>query len=172
MLASAVSEILIVTSETRAGAFAPALLASAAGAAGCPDARVTRVIDRYPGTGPLGAVVTAIDATTAEAVIVLAADMPNVPRALIDALLARHAAGGCDITAPDSARGLEPLCGVYGRSARDPLAAALAAGRLSLQGAIGAAHLCRLPIDTVREFGDPRRMFRNINDPGDLQEPA
>jgi molybdopterin-guanine dinucleotide biosynthesis protein A len=171
MLASAVSEILIVTSEARAEAFAPGLLAAAADAAGC--ARIVRrVVDHYPGTGPLGAVVTAIDTASAATVVVLAADMPGVPRALIDALLVRHAAGGCDITVPESDRGLEPLCAVYGRSAREPLVAALAAGRLSLQEAIGAARLGRLPLDTVREFGDPRRMFRNINEPGDLQEPA
>lgn len=153
-LAALADDILIVTSAARAASFA--------------TARARVAVDAHPGCGPLGAIVTALDATAAPALIVIAGDMPHVSAPLLAALLRRHETGGHDATVPESARGLEPLCAVYGRSARPALAAALASGDLSLQHALRSVRLEILPAAAVAAYGDPAVLFRNINAPGDL----
>ena len=116
MLAPHASEILIVASAARLPDFQHV-----------PGARA--VVDRYPDAGPLGAVVTALASTAAEAVFVVAGDMPNVPAPLVEALAARHAQYGADVTAPESPRGVEPLAAIYGQSATAGLIRALEPGR-------------------------------------------
>lgn len=155
MLAPLADDILIVTSAARLPDFT-----------GVPGARV--VADAHPGTGPLGAVLTALDAANADAVFVIGGDMPEVPAELVAALAARHAAGGSDVTAPASARGIEPLAAIYAQSARPALAAALASGDLSLQHALGRVRLDVMPARDVAAHGSPDRLFRNINSPDDF----
>lgn len=157
-----VSDILIVTSAGRAASFAGVPVA-----AGAPPVRV--IVDRYPDSGPLGAVLTALQSTTAHAVFVIAGDMPHVTRALVAALAALHAGPGSPAaTVPASARGLEPLCAIYGRAAEAPLRAALDARRLSLQAVLPDLDPRVLPLDAVARAGDPDTLFRNVNSPGDL----
>lgn len=144
-------EILIVTSRERAADFAFTGRASA----------VRTVVDHYPGSGPLGAIVTAFDTTRASEIVVVAGDMPGISSDAIRDLLRRHAVAGPDATVPESARGLEPLCAVYARSARDPLAAALASGERSLRRALA-------PLRIERVAAGSETLFRNINTPDDL----
>jgi molybdenum cofactor guanylyltransferase len=153
-VASLAAETFIVTSAARAESFA--------------TAGVPVVVDAHPGCGPLGAIVTALDVTDASALIVLAGDMPHVSAALLAALLRLHEAGGRDAAVPESARGLEPLCAVYARSARPALAAALASGDLSLQHALRTLQLGVMSVTAVATYGDPAVLFRNINAPEDL----
>jgi molybdopterin-guanine dinucleotide biosynthesis protein A len=153
-LAPIASDILIVTSTDRAASFAAA------------GARV--VLDAHPGRGPLGAIVTALDATDAPSLIVLAGDMPHVSGPLLSALVRLHEPGGHDAAVPESSRGLEPLCAVYGRSARAALAAALASGDLSMQHALRGLRLGVMRAADVASYGDPEAIFRNINAPEDL----
>lgn len=155
MLAPLAAEILIVTSAARLPDFT-----------GVPGARV--VADAHPDAGPLGAVLTALDAAAADAVFVIGGDMPDVTAALVAALAARHAAGGRDVTAPESPRGIEPLAAIYARSARPALAAALASGDLSLRHALARVRLEVMPARDVAVHGRPERLFRNINSPDDM----
>lgn len=157
-LASIVARILIVTSAARAGDFPRARIGL--------SARV--VLDAYPGLGPLGAVVTALDAEPHTPVLVIAGDMPHVSPALLAALVDRHARTRVHATVPESSRGLEPLCAVYAPAARATLAAGLASGDLSLQSALRRLDLDVMPATDVAAFGDPDTLFRNINAPGDL----
>ena len=157
-----VSDILIVTSEARAASFAGTRMA-----AGAPPVHVA--VDRYPDSGPLGAILTALESTSADAVFVIAGDMPDVTRRLVEALAALHGEPGSPAaTVPVSARGLEPLCAIYGRAAEAPLRAAFDAGRLSLQAVLADLEPRVLPLDAVARAGDPETLFRNINSPGDL----
>jgi molybdopterin-guanine dinucleotide biosynthesis protein A len=158
-VAPVAGDILIVTSEARAADFPTSRLP--------PAARV--VIDHYPGTGPLGAVLTALESTPSHAVIVLAADMPHVSAPLLAALVRMHdRSGDYDATVPESAHGPEPLCAVYGASARPLLRAALESGDLSMRGALDRLRVRAMPLDAVAALGDPAVLFRNINSPGDL----
>lgn len=157
-----VSDILIVTSAARAPSFA-----GLAAPSGTLPVRVA--VDRYPDSGPLGAILTALESTSADAMFVLAGDMPHVTRSLLDALVTLHAGPGTPAaTVPASARGPEPLCAIYGRAAEAPLRAALDAGRLSLQAVLPDLDPRVLPLEAVALAGDPDRLFRNVNSPGDL----
>ena len=158
MLGPIASEILIVTSGERAADFT--------GRPGPPAVRV--VVDRFPGTGPIGAIVTALDGAGAPELFVAAGDMPGLSSAAITELVRLHATTGADVTVPESARGLEPLAAVYSASARPALAAAVARGDLSLQHALETLRLNRVPASALAAFGDPGQLFRNINTPGDL----
>lgn len=164
-LAAIAGDILIVTSAARAADFPTSRL---------PRGRVVR--DRYPDTGPLGGVLTAIEAAAGAPVLVLAADMPHVSASLVAALAALHAAPGTtpgepadhDATVPHSARGAEPLCAVYAASALPALHAALASGDLSLRQALARLRVRVMPLEAVAAIGDPALLFRNINSPADL----
>ena len=159
MLAPVASEILIVTSRERAADFT--------NQAGPPPVRV--ILDRFPDTGPIGAIVTALDASPAPALFVAAGDMPGLTSAAIAELVRLHASSGADITVPESARGLEPLAAVYSRTARAALAAALDRGDLSLQHALDTVRLNRVAAASLAAFGDPGQLFRNLNSPADIE---
>ena len=154
LLAPLAAEILIVTSAARAADFS-----------GTP-ARV--VLDAYPESGPLGAIVTALDEAASTTLIVVAGDMPHLSAPLLETLVQLHDRSGNDATVPESPRGLEPLCAVYAGSARSPLAAALESGDLSVHRALRALRLGIMPAGRVAEFGDPAILFRNINAAEDL----
>ena len=67
----------------------------------------------------------------------------------------------------DAAGGLEPLCAYYSSACAPVAAELLAGGRRSMTGllhAVGAAHL---PLARVLDFGDPARIFFNVNTPAD-----
>ncbi len=155
MLSPLVTEILIVTSAARLPEFASVDGARA-------------LVDQYPDAGPLGAVLTALAAAPAHPVFVLGGDMPNVTGALVEALARRHASVPADVTASESARGVEPLAAIYAQSAVPGLQRALASGDLSLQRAVRAVRLSLLPAPDVAAAGDPATLFRNINTPEDL----
>ena len=160
LAAGVASDVLVVTSAERASEFGPARLAAA-----------RLVTDHYPAAGPLGAILTALEsvAPPPAALLVLAADMPGVSRALVDALLTLHGGGaGCDATVPQSARGLEPLAAIYAASAARGLRRAFESGERSLQRALPSLRLRVMPLEDVSALGDPGLLFRNINRPEDL----
>lgn len=134
---------------------------------GGPDWGFETVADRYPGAGPLGGIATALEAT-AGPVLCTAWDMPF----LSGALLARVATAleGVDLAAPESEgpRGIEPLAAACGPGALGPIQAAIARGDLRTVAFHPAVRIARIPLALVRTFGDPGRLFFNVNTPDDL----
>lgn len=136
-----------------------------------PYGAVTVLVDRWPGEGPLGALVTALDAFPEDRVVVLASDYPMLQVGLVartvaaldghEAAIAVGIGGGVSRT--------HPLVGAYdaGRSARTAREF-FEAGERSMR-----ALLARL---TVRQVGedegvDPevhRLSLTNVNTPGEL----
>jgi molybdopterin-guanine dinucleotide biosynthesis protein A len=125
--------------------------------------------DVRPGTGALGGLHAAL--THASAPILLVAwDMPFVPSSLLRALRARGEAGA-DAVLPESdgsRRGVEPLCAWYAPSCLPAIEAALDAGERRVVAFHHAVRVERLPLDVVTTFGDPGRIFSNVNTPDDL----
>jgi molybdopterin-guanine dinucleotide biosynthesis protein A len=75
-----------------------------------------RVIpDLIPGSGPLGAVYTALHDSGADWNLIVACDMPDVTVALFEDLFAVAERSGADCVAPGRADALHPLCAVYHR---------------------------------------------------------
>lgn len=164
-----VSATFIVTSAAREAAFASVVTPDGPSVRVIPDAPSVRVIvDRYPDTGPIGAVLTALE-STGEAVLALAGDMPGVTRLLVDALTALHDKPGASAaTVPSSDRGLEPLCAIYDQAAAPVLRAAIEAGQRSLQAVLPSLAPRVLDREAVARLGDPGALFRNINSANDL----
>jgi len=92
------------------------------------------VADRFPGEGPLGGVLTAMSATDAAVVAVLATDLvaadPNAIRALVDALT------GHDVAVPVSEGRRHFHHAVWQRSAERRLETAFAGGERAIKRAV------------------------------------
>jgi molybdopterin-guanine dinucleotide biosynthesis protein A len=77
-------------------------------------ARGLRVVaDEIPDAGPLGGIYSAIRHSRSDRTLVVACDMPNLSRTLLQRLAAVTDA---DLVIPRSARGFEPLCAIYSRA--------------------------------------------------------
>ena len=101
-------------------------------------------------------------------VLALAADMPLVPAALLCRLRDLGTAD-CDAALPESdgPRGLEPLCAYYGTGCTAAIEAAVARGDARMIAFHGDVRICRLPLSETAAFGDPARLFMNINTPAE-----
>ena len=127
-------------------------------------ARAT-VHDIVPGCGPLGGLHTALTAARGDAVLLVACDMPYLSTPFLAYLLSL--AAGVDIVVPQTERGYHPLCAVYTRACLEPAAARLADRRLRMRELVGSMRTRVVPIDEIRQFGDPDRLLANVNTPAE-----
>ena len=123
------------------------------------------VHDIVPGCGPLGGLHTALTAARGHAVLLLACDMPNLSTPFLAYLLSL--AAGADVVVPQTERGYHPLCAVYTRACLEPAAARLADRRLRMRELVDSMRTRIVPIDEIRQFGDPDRLLANVNTPAD-----
>lgn len=144
----------------------PLLVANAPDAIGWwPGLRV--VADRRAGFGTLGGLHTAVLEAPAP-VVCVAWDMPFVPSALIREL--GDGLAGADVCIPASGgrRGVEPLCAGYGPATGPAMAEALDKGDLRAIAFHEAVRVRILPHPEIRRFGDPERLFFNVNTADDV----
>jgi molybdopterin-guanine dinucleotide biosynthesis protein A len=143
---------------------------------------VRTVADVRPGLGALGGLHAAL-AHAGTDVLLVAWDMPFVSAALLGELR-RIGEGGTDdshhaltfVDAPDvvipesdgSRRGVEPLCAWYAQRCLAAVADTLDAGDLRVVGFHERVRVQRLPVQRVRDFGDPARLFSNVNTRAEL----
>jgi molybdopterin-guanine dinucleotide biosynthesis protein A len=121
------------------------------------------VEDEAPGSGPLGAIVSALAQSSAEWNLIVACDMPGLTRAFLEDLQARAGRGSAGCVIPRSPSGrLDPLCAAYRKSSEIPLRAAFLAGTRSMQDALRT-----LSCD-VWEVADAAPL-RNVNTPEDWE---
>lgn len=124
--------------------------------------------DVREGNGSLGGLHAAlVHAKTP--VLLVAWDMPFVAPDLLAAL---RSAGedGHDAALPESGsrRGVEPACAWYSPACLAPIEAALDRGDRRLVAFLGDVRVARLTVDEVARFGDPARLFLNINSAEEL----
>jgi molybdopterin-guanine dinucleotide biosynthesis protein A len=123
-----------------------------------PALDVPVVLDQSEVRHPLAGIVAALDHAAGRPVLVVAADMPGLPPALLRRLARADPAAAVVVARADDQ--VQPLCARYGPAARDALAAALAA----------EAPLRR----TVEELdplyvGTDAAAVENVNTPEDLR---
>lgn len=107
-----------------------------------------------------------------EAALVVAWDMPFVTAGLLRELRRVGEAGDVAVV-PEGPRGPEPLCAYYPRSCAETMHHRIASGALRLSALVDALPTrVRLPLADVARFGDPERLFANINSPLDLEAAA
>lgn len=117
------------------------------------------IADRYPGEGPLGGILTALDHTPADWNLVVACDMPGLSVEFLKRLL--DAAEQCPAQAllPVGPSGRpEPLCAVYHRRSRAGIEAAFQAGERKVTRALAGLPAETLAVGEVAEF-------QNVNTP-------
>lgn len=126
--------------------------------------------DLVAGGGPLAGLLAAFE-HGGGGVLAVAWDMPFLSASLLGELRRIGEAGDADAVMPESDDGrVEPLCAYYAASAREQLDAAFAAGERQMHGAAARLRVTRLPLRRVLDWGDPRRLFFNVNTPASLVE--
>ena len=126
--------------------------------------------DPEPGTGPLAALETALRWAAedgADAILLLAVDMPLVPPKLLRDI-ARSPEPGIVVPESGGPAGMEPLCARYPVSLADDVVTLRTEGEQSLRALIAHAGAVRLPLAHMRRHGPPEHVFLNVNTPADL----
>lgn len=130
-----------------------------------PELRV--VADRRPDTGTLGGLYTALVEAPAP-VLCVAWDMPFVPAPLLARLARELDRADAVLPASGGRRGAEPLAAAYGPGCRAAMERALDRGDYRAIGFHAAVRVAILPPDEVAAFGEPARLFFNVNTADDL----
>ena len=124
--------------------------------------------DVRPGCGSLGGIHAALWHARSPVVLV-AWDMPFVPAALLRALREHGADADAVVPSSGSRRGVEPLCAYYTPACLAPIEQRLDAHDLRVVSFYESVRVRALAPDDVARFGDPVRLFHNINTPSDLE---
>jgi molybdopterin-guanine dinucleotide biosynthesis protein A len=136
------------------------------------DAGLARAIglphraDVLTGIGPLAGLHAALlwaMERGAAGVLAAGCDMPFLEAPLLCELLARAPAFDIVVPASEGRRGVEPLCAYYAVSCVAAIDDALRRGDTRMIGFHEQVRVQRLPLDVVRSFGEPGRMFLNVN---------
>jgi len=127
---------------------------------------VTAVADATPGGGPVQALGTGLRALGTPLCVLLAWDMPFVSAELLGHLVAN--ADAFEAVVPRIGGRPQPLCAVYARACL-PLIEALDEGRnVAMRDFVARLRVRWVEEDEVRPFGDPARLFLNVNTDEDL----
>jgi molybdenum cofactor guanylyltransferase len=120
------------------------------------------VPDIYPGEGPLGGILTALQHSRADWNLIVACDMPELNVEFFRRLLDAAESSDCDALVPVSPSGLlEPLCAAYHRNSRQLLYQAFARGVRQIATALGEVRM------TTWRVPEELSCFQNVNTPED-----
>lgn len=124
--------------------------------------------DAAEGAGPLAGLLSALRHADS-AVLLVGWDMPFLSAALLGELRRDAERSGAPALAPESdADGrVEPLCAYYSAECAPVAAELLACGQRSMTGLLEVVGAVHLPLARVLDFGDPARIFFNVNTPAD-----
>src|ERR1035438_4434023 len=126
---------------------------------GHPD--LSAIPDLYPGEGPLGGILTALQHTRSNWNLIVAGDLPNVDTPFLTRLLDLADHSPADVLLPcDPEDRPQPLCAVYHRRSLGRLLASFQGGVRAVRTAISTLELERVTIAET-EF------FQNVNTPED-----
>lgn len=116
--------------------------------------------------GPLGGIHAALKFTHADAVFVLACDMPFVPAELVRSIT--HAGTNSTAAVPVMEGRVHPLCGVYPRSTLPAIEQALKTGRYALVNVLEELQATLIPLTPELPFYAPH-ILDNLNRAEDLE---
>jgi molybdopterin-guanine dinucleotide biosynthesis protein A len=125
--------------------------------------------DSYPGSGPVGGIVTGLMTLGQGTHLVTACDMPGLKSAVLHQLV-KAASPDMDAVIPEIDGHLEPLCAVYRHSAMPKLMRFLEKGGMSAQEAVQTLLFKRVGEGVLRRIDPELLCFANINTPDDLRQ--
>lgn len=131
-------------------------------------------VDRLPGRGALGGLYTALSAAQqlgAQAVGVIACDMPFASPAILEASCHILQETGVNAVIPRSDQGIEPFHAVYCPSACLPLVeAALRADQWRVDSWFSRAHIHFIPTEETLKYDPSKLAFYNVNTMQELKQ--
>jgi len=133
------------------------------------------VSDGWPGEGPLGGIITALQDSALEAErsewnLIVSCDMPFLTAEWLAFLCQRAAKSGAQVVVPHSMHGPEPLCACYRTDAAGALRAAFESGVRKVTQ--GLQHVTTEVLDEAdwKRFDSAGRLFWNMNTAADYEE--
>jgi molybdopterin-guanine dinucleotide biosynthesis protein A len=131
--------------------------------------------DRWPGEGPLGGVITALEdsakrATPCEWNLIAGCDMPFLTREWLTFLCERAAKSEAQVVLAHSAHGPEPLCACWRTEASETLLAAFERGMRKVTEGISLLRAEVLDERDWKRFDSDGRLFWNMNTQADYEE--
>jgi molybdenum cofactor guanylyltransferase len=158
LVMSVCSEAMVVAAEGKyAGAPAPLLA------------------DRWPGQGPLGGILTALQSSARRGSestwnLIVSCDMPFLTREWLEFLCERAEQSAKQVVVAESANGLEPLCACWKTASMPVVQAAFDSGVRKVAEAMKRLRMEVLDVSVWKRFDTEGRLFWNMNTPADYEE--
>jgi len=143
------------------------------------DATVAIVTDRWPGQGPLGGILTALDFSNERfrdadgkgaCALIVSCDMPFLTQEWLAYLCERAVKSTACVVVPESENGLEPLCACWRTEAAVAVQAAFDGGVRKVTEAMKRLSMEVLDEAAWKRFDSDGRLFWNMNTLADYQE--
>lgn len=128
------------------------------------------IADDWPGAGPLGAIATALRASSVPWSLVVACDLPYLTKPWLEYAVARALASKADAVIPMNATGTEPLCAFYHQRAEPGIRGPLALGNRKVKDAIESLRVEIIEPAEWKAFDSEGYLFKNMNSPADYEE--
>src|SRR6266700_3594079 len=133
------------------------------------------VEDCWPGEGPLGGIITALEdaaksAANGEWNLIVSCDMPFLTREWLAFLCERAAKSKAQVVFPYSATGPEPLCACWQTAAEAKLRSGFERGVRKVTEGIALLRAEVLDQADWKRFDSARRLFWNMNTAADYEE--
>lgn len=125
--------------------------------------------DLVPSRGPLTAIYTGLERSGTTVNLFLACDMPLMEGTFLNLLVERAPPADAVLMRLDDGS-LEPLCAVYNRSCLPTVKANYENRRFKLSDLFPELSTHYLAEADLHRLGLDRRIFTNLNDPGDLEQ--
>jgi molybdenum cofactor guanylyltransferase len=158
LLASVCGEVIIVAAEGQ-----------------YPDVPVPLLADRWPGQGPLGGILTALQSSALRGTesiwnLIVSCDMPFLTRDWLEFLCQCAERSAAQVAVAESANGLEPLCACWKTTSMPSVQAAFDSGVRKVSDAMKRLPMEVLDVSVWKRFDTKGRLFWNINTPADYEE--
>ena len=143
------------------------------------NAPVSIVGDKWPGQGPLGGILTALDFSDEKLrvaggerswVLIVSCDMPFLTREWLACLCGRAVKSTAQVVVPESENGLEPLCACWRTDAAAMIQAAFDDGVRKVTEAMKRLRMEVLDERDWKRFDTDGRLFWNMNTLADYEE--
>jgi molybdopterin-guanine dinucleotide biosynthesis protein A len=133
------------------------------------------VEDRWPGEGPLGGIITALEDAAGSAArpewnLIVSCDMPFLTREWLAFLSERATKSKAQVVLPYSVLGQEPLCACYRTVAAGALRAAFEGGVRKVTDGLKGVTTEVLDESAWKRFDSAGRLFWNMNTAADFEE--
>lgn len=131
--------------------------------------------DRWPGQGPLGGIITALELTSrspakCEWNLILSCDMPFLTPDWLAYLCERAVQTDAAVVVPRSTNGLEPLCACWRKEAATALRVAFDEGVRKVTDAMKRVDMEVVDETEWKRFDNSGRLFWNMNTPAEYEE--